>query len=80
MPFRNNATTGVAIWASDRVVFQRHNPPEPYIDDPFPDSLTWFSRAGRPLNEIKEIVAVSGNTITFSTPVHASYTRAAWRS
>ena len=46
------------IWASDRIVFQRHNPSEP-IDDPFPASLSWFSRPGRPLNEIKEIVAVS---------------------
>ncbi|MCC7123578.1 MAG: pectate lyase [Acidobacteria bacterium] len=62
-----------AIWASDRVVFQRHNPPAPG-DDPFPDSLTWFSRAGRPLNELKEITAIEGNIITFSTPVHTSYT------
>jgi hypothetical protein len=62
-----------AIWASDRVVFQRHNPSEA-IDDPFPASLTWFSRAARPLCEIKEISAVSGNRITFSTPVHIAYT------
>ena len=70
----NSSATGV-IWASDRIVFQRHNPAEQYIDDPFPDSLTWFSRPGRPLNEIKEVVAVDGNTITFSTPVHITYTR-----
>lgn len=61
------------IWASDRIVFQRHDPMELYIDDPFPDSLQWFSRAGRPLNEIKEITAVTGNKITFSTPIHITY-------
>ena len=72
VPFRRNAAAS-QIWASDRVVFQRHDPPETYIDDPFPGSLTWFSRAGRPLNDIKEVVAVTGNVITFSTPVHASY-------
>ena len=70
----NSSATGL-IWASDRIVFQRHNPAEQYIDDPFPDSLTWFSRSGRPLNEIKEVVAVDGDTITFSTPVHITYTR-----
>jgi hypothetical protein len=61
------------IWASDRIVFQRQDPPEMYIDDPFPQSLAWFSREGRPLNEIKEITAVSGNSITFSTPIHITY-------
>ncbi len=69
------ASAPASIWASDRIVFQRHNPPRPWGDDPFPASLTWFSRSGRPLNEIKEIVAVSGNVLTFSTPVHITYTR-----
>jgi hypothetical protein len=64
-----------SIWATDRIVFQRHNPAES-IDDPFPGSLTWFSRPGRPLNEIKEISAVSGNTISFTTPIHIRYTTA----
>lgn len=63
------------IWASDRLVFQLHDPPEQFVDDPFPASLTWFSRAGRPLNEIKEIVSVNGREITFSTPIHITYTR-----
>jgi len=66
--------TASFIWGTDRVVFQKHNPPEP-TDDGFPESLTYFSRAGRPLNEIKEIVSVSGTTITFSTPVHTDYLR-----
>ncbi|MBP7777745.1 MAG: pectate lyase [Acidobacteria bacterium] len=75
LPARINAASAASIWASDRVVFQRHNPPLPWGDDPFPGSLTWFSRSGRPLNELKEVVAVDGNTITFSTPVHTTYTQ-----
>ena len=73
LPNRLGVKMNSMIWASDRIVFQRHNPAEA-TDDPFPSSLSWFSRAGRPLNEIKEIVAVSGNRITFSTPVHVTYT------
>ena len=62
------------IWASPdfRVVWQRHNPPQ-QTDDPFPDAFSWFSRTDRPTNEIKQIAAISGNTITFTTPVHISY-------
>lgn len=74
LPPRLTTPAPSGIWASDRVVFQRHLPPAPY-DDPFPDSLTWFSRPGRPMNELKEVAAVTGSTITFTTPVHASYTR-----
>lgn len=73
VPPRKHSNTNSTIWATDRIVFQRHNPSEQYVDDPFPDSLTWFSRAGRPLNELKEIVSVDGDTVTFSTPVHANY-------
>ena len=50
-----------------------HNPPDPG-DDPFPDSLTWFSRANRPLNELKEIASISGNTVTFTSPITITYT------
>ena len=37
------------------------------------DASCWFSRQDRPQNEIKEIAAVSGNTITFTSPLHKSY-------
>jgi len=37
------------------------------------DAACWFSRSDRPQNEIKEIASVSGNTITFSSPLHKSY-------
>ena len=74
LPNRLGAKINATILATDRVVFQQHNPSEPGVDDPFPGSLSWFSRPGRPLSEIKEVVAVSGNRITFSTPVHITYT------
>jgi hypothetical protein len=73
LPNRNGSSTTDKIWATDRVVWQRHNPPAQYVDDPFPDALTWFSRSGRPVNEIKEIASVSGNAITFTTPIHIDY-------
>jgi hypothetical protein len=72
LPDRRGVSTSAQIWASDRAVFMRHNPPDS-ADDPFPDSLTWFSRAGRPINEVKEIASVSGNVISFTTPLHISY-------
>ncbi len=72
LPDRNGSPTTVKIFATDRVVWQRHLPTAPE-DDPFPGALTWFSRSGRPVNEIKEIASVSGSTITFTTPIHITY-------
>src|SRR2546423_198233 len=73
LPNRNGSPTSAEILASDRVVFMDHQPSDPG-DDPFPDSLTWFSRACRPLNEIKEIASISGNTVTFTSPITIDYT------
>lgn len=75
LPRRMGATTNSTIWGTDRVVFNKHNPPEESGDDPFPASLTWFSRSGRPLSEIKEVVAVERDTVAFSTPIHTAYTK-----
>ena len=36
---------GRRIWATDRVVWQRHDPPA-REDDPFPEAAGWFSRLG----------------------------------
>ena len=70
------------IWAAPdfRVVWQRHNPPQP-TDDPLKipanaanqDAFGWFSRLDRPTAEIKQIASVTGKVITFSTPIHISY-------
>jgi hypothetical protein len=71
------------IWASSdwRVIWQKHNPVIPYVDDFAADAFpttpgtagAWFSRLDRPTAEIKQIASVSGATITFTTPVHISY-------
>lgn len=63
------------ILATDRIVWPIRNPSQSG-DLPVPGGLSWFSRPGRPLGEIKEVTAVNGNTITFSTPVHIRYTTA----
>lgn len=65
-----------------RVVYQRHNPSQG-TDDPVAvngsvigngaDAPSWFSRQDRVTAEWKKIASVSGNTITFSTPIHISY-------
>ncbi len=70
------------IWASPdgRVVWQLHDPPQG-TDDPLSlpaawsnqDAFSWFSRTDRPTNEIKQIASISGNTITFTTPLHIDY-------
>jgi hypothetical protein len=72
LPNRNGQPTSVKIWASDRAVWQRHDPAAPE-DDPFPDAAGWFMRLGRPINEIKEVASVSGNMVTFTTPLHIGY-------
>jgi hypothetical protein len=35
--------------------------------------MSWFSRTNRPTNEMKEIASVSGNTITFTSPLTIGY-------
>lgn len=71
------------IWASPdyRVVWQKHDPYYQYVDDfdasTYPYSPRsagcWFSNCDRPTNEMHQITAISGNTITFSSPVMISY-------
>jgi hypothetical protein len=37
------------------------------------DAACWFSRQDRPQSELKEIASVSGNTVTFTSPLHKDY-------
>jgi len=37
------------------------------------DAACWFSRQDRPQSEIKEIASVSGNVVTFNSPLHKQY-------
>jgi hypothetical protein len=79
---------GAQVWKGDRVAWNMHLPQQQFADDngasnsagPYdttpgvlPAAMSWFSRTDRPTNEIKQIAAVSGTTITFTTPLHISY-------
>jgi hypothetical protein len=72
LPSRGGAPTSVRIFASDRIVWQRHDPPSGE-DDPFPQAASWFSRPGRVISEMKEVASVNGRTVTFTTPLHIGY-------
>src|SRR5262249_1095966 len=74
LPNRWGEPTSARIWATDRAVWQKHDPHDP-VDDPFPAALTWFSRSGRPIGEIKEVASVDGDSVTFTTPLPTSYRR-----
>jgi len=75
--------TNRKIWASPgyRVVWQKHNPTYQYVDDfdastyPYTAGSAgcWFSNCDRPTNEMHQISAISGNTITFNSPLMISY-------
>ena len=75
--------TNRQIWASPdyRVVWQKHNPYYQYVDDfdattyPYTAGSAgcWFSNCDRPTNEMHQISAISGNTITFDSPLTISY-------
>jgi hypothetical protein len=79
-PDASGAST--SVWASPdyRVTWKKHNPSIP--GDDF-DSRTYpyqsgtngsqYSRLDRVTNEMKEITSISGNTITFSSPMTISY-------
>lgn len=71
------------IWAAPdyRVVWQKHFPPQQYIDDFAPNQYPWqpgtagcwFSNCDRPTAELHRIASISGNTITFDSPATISY-------
>jgi hypothetical protein len=81
-------SAGIAqVWQGDRVAWNMHYPRDraddagasdaqgPYDQTPgvLPVCMRWFSRLDRPTNEIKQIASVSGNTITFTSPLTISY-------
>jgi hypothetical protein len=71
------------IWAAPdyRVVWQKHKPSQPDIDDfsaaqyPYQADTggCWFSNCDRPTSEFHRISAISGDTVTFDSPVTISY-------
>jgi hypothetical protein len=80
--WQNDAERPGQIWASPdyRVVWQKHNPSRSGDDFSAASNPSqpgsagcWFSNCDRPISEIKQISAISGNTITFDSPVTISY-------
>lgn len=76
------------VWKGDVAAFNMHwaeqqfqddngnsNAQGPYDDTPgvLPAAMSWFSRQDRPTSEIKEILSISGNTVTFTSPLSISY-------
>jgi Right handed beta helix region len=76
------------VWQGDRVAWNMHYPQQKFQDDnqnsntsgPYdtipgvlPAAMSWFSRTNRPTNEMKEVASVSGNTITFTSPLAIGY-------
>ena len=78
---------GTQVWQGDRVAWNMHYPLQPGDDSgassaegPYdkipgapPASMSWFSRNDRATNEIKQIASISGNTVTFTSPLTISY-------
>jgi hypothetical protein len=63
------------ILATDRLVWPINDPPRAG-NLPVPGGLSWHSRPGRPLSEIKEVARVDDRRVTFSTPIHITYRKA----
>jgi hypothetical protein len=76
------------VWQGDRVAWNMHYPQQKWQDDngnsnssgPYdttpgvlPAAMSWFARTDRPTNEIKEVLSVSGNTVTFTSPLTIGY-------
>lgn len=70
-PVTRTSTATERIRGSDRLQYSIYDPPRPWSMTE--TSLTWFSRPYRSVNEIKEVAAVAGNVITFTTPLHIDY-------
>ena len=78
---------GAKVWQGDRVAWNMHYPLQPGDDNaasnaqgPYdktpgvlPASMSWFARIDRATNEIKQIASVSGNTVTFTSPLTIGY-------
>ena len=74
--------SATSVWASPdyRVTYKKHNPSFSFDDFsatqyPYQAGTNGdqYSRLDRVTNEIKEITSISGNTVTFSSPLTISY-------
>jgi hypothetical protein len=77
----DRAGLSARVWASAdyRVTWRLHDPGLPGDDPLTPTTPTgggaasWFCRRDRPTAELKEVAGVSGNVVTFTTPLHIDY-------
>jgi hypothetical protein len=67
------STAGLAV--GDIVLLDELIDPNLFFYDPgdIPNGYTWFMRSQRPMQEWKEIAQINGNTVTFDSPLHATY-------
>jgi hypothetical protein len=72
MPDPENPSTPIEASSDYRVVYHIHNPPVSG-DDGTDVKCNYTINCDRVTNEIKRIASVSGNTITFDSPVMISY-------
>jgi hypothetical protein len=75
------------VWQGDRVAWNMHYPVQPGDDSgasnaqgPYdqkpgvlPISMSWFARTDRATSEIKQIASISGQTVTFTSPLTIGY-------
>jgi hypothetical protein len=80
LPDPTGASTSVWAAANYRVVWQKHNPSLPQDDFSSSQNPTQpgtrgdgYSRLDRVTNELKQIQSISGNTITFNSPLTTAY-------
>jgi len=80
--WRPDVEQGGQIWAAQdyRVVWKKHNPSQrgdDFTASQYPYQAgtagCWFSNCDRPTSEYHQISAISGNTITFDSPLTISY-------
>jgi len=78
---------GAQVWRGDRVAWNMHYPVQPGDDNgasnaqgPYdqkpgvlPISMSWFARTDRATSEIKQIASISGQTVTFTSPLTIGY-------
>ncbi|HLK79989.1 MAG TPA: pectate lyase [Xanthobacteraceae bacterium] len=62
-------------WIDDAAHCSMTPPVGPYDVKPgdTPAAMCWFSRCGRVVNELKQVASISGNVVTFTTPLSISY-------
>jgi hypothetical protein len=67
------STTGLSVGAVVLIDQLQESGVAYYSNDCDSSCQGWFARSGRPMGEVKEIAAIDGSTVTFTTPFHWTY-------